>query len=425
MRKQTSAIVLIILLFLGGCTPAEVRGPNPPGMTPKPPITPVRLSTKVIAEIAQAATPLASVQTPTVILTPAPSTTPAALLTKVVGQVLVRQVITGQNVGASFGTILQPGDVIVTGQTAQAEFLCSDGNRIQIESNDHLTVSCNGVPNPVFQELFLDRRGDQFELLPSARPVPSDDDQRPVVLSPRDTRLIERQPTIDWQEVEGAEAYEVIVRTRDSELWRAMTQETELSYPETAPVMQAGERYFIDVIADMGPDKPPRSLEPSFVAILSAKEVEQVHHFEAQVEALGLAVESARFLRAIYYANQELYDMAIHELTSLAEETPSALIHRLLGDIYLDVKLSAKASRHYQEAYQLAQAQDDPLAQVQAAVGLGHAAYADRKFAQALGHYQEALTLYQALGFEEQAGAVANFVADTERRMPTPTPEAE
>jgi hypothetical protein len=396
MCRRATGILLMILLFLSGCSP------------------PTRTAS-------------VAVQTPTLtspLYEPppgVPSATPDAVLTHVQGEVRLQQVITGQVVLASFGDHLWRGDVIVTEQDAQAEALCSDGDSIRVEPNQSLTVICGETPDPVYQRIILRIHGGQIEALPTARSDPPDYGNLPVVLSPRNTHITNGRPGIRWLAVEEAEDYEVAVRRLDSKLWQATAQETELPYPDAQPALEAGVTYLIQVTARMG-SAEERSSEPVMVTVLSAAGTEQVHQFEAQVEALGLSAESVRFSLAAYYAELELYDAAIVELVSLAGETPSPLVHRLLGDAYLAVVLDGEAAQSYEKARRLAQEQDNRLVQAEAEVGLGHVAYAAKEFEQALSHYQVAQTLYQELGLESDAEAVEELVASTEARLPTPTP---
>jgi tetratricopeptide (TPR) repeat protein len=194
-----------------------------------------------------------------------------------------------------------------------------------------------------------------------------------------------------------------------------------LAYPEPQSALEAGVSYLIQITAWIGTTQS-QSSETVLLILLSTVDVEQVRQFEAQVEALDVSAESARFILAVYYADQELYDAAMTELISLAQETRSPLVHRLLGDVYLAVQLDAEATQSYEEAHKLAQTQDNRLVQAEAEVGLGHVAFAARRPEEALNHYQAALALYQELGLQNDAEAVAKLVADTETRLPTPTP---
>ena len=388
MCKQLGILVMIILLLPGCMPPTETT----------------------------------SVTVPTATLVPPSSATPDAVLLRVQGEVRLQQVITGQVVPASFGDGLWRGDVITTGQDAQAEVLCSDGDSVRIEPNQSVAVVCGETPDPVYQSVIVRIHGGQIETLPPTRPdLPDDDDNLPTILSPRNTHLIEGRPAIRWRAVEGAGDYTVLVSDPRGELWQVTTQETELPYPEPQPALEAGVSYLIQITAGMGPTQSQPS-ETVLLMMLSAADVEQVRQFETQVEALDVSAESARFILAVYYADQELYDAAITELVSLAEGTRSPLVHRLLGDAYLAVQLDAEATQSYEEAHKLVQAQDNRLVQAEAEVGLGHVESVARRFEEALKHYQAALALYQELGLQNDAEAVAKLVADTETRLPTPKP---
>jgi len=391
MRRRPTGFVLVILLFLFGCS----RLPPPPAI-PSPLPTPMpRL----------------------------PSATPDAVITQVQGEVNLQQVITGEIVMASFGGLLWRGDTVKTGQEARAEILCSDGDSIRIDANQSVTITCGETPDPDYQRLILRVHQEQIEALPSTRPAPPDDKPRPVVFSPRSTYVIEPRPTIRWSSVERAEAYEVIVRKVDRVLWWLETQESELVYPETEPALQAGETYTIEVHARLESGERLPALESVWLAIPSEAEMEETYQFEAQIKSLDLSAESARFLLASYFADRELYDAALAELIPLAEATDSPVIHRLLADIYLAIELYDQAGQSYQVARQLAQAQNNPLVEAEAEVGLGHVAYAKQEFPPALDHYRTALTLYQKLNLDDSAEVVAGFVADVKLRLPTPTPE--
>ncbi len=385
MGRRSGDILLAVLLFLAGCG-SPTGTPPPAGQTPLPPAT------------------------------------PDAVLLHVQGEVRLQQVVTGQVVPASFGDGLWRGDVIVTMQDAQAEALCSDGQSIEVAPNQSVPVTCGETPDPVYQSVIVRIHGGQIEALPSTRPTPSDGGNLPVVLSPRNTQLADGRPAIRWRAVEGAEGYEVVVSGPGGELWRATAQETELPYPEMQPPLEAEVGYLIQVTARMAQAEQSRSSEAVLVTVLSAAEVEQVRQFEAQIEGLGLSGESARFFLAAYYADQELYDEAIVELVSLAEEAPSPPAHRLLGDVYLDVGLDDEAAQSYRDACELAQEQGNRPVQAGAEVGLGHAAFAAGRFEEALSHYRAAQALYQELGLEGDVQAVAKLVSDTEARLPTPTP---
>jgi len=353
---------------------------------------------------------------------PVPSATPDAVLLRVRGEVRLQQAITGWVTPASFGDYLWRGDVIVTGQNAQAEAVCSDGESVHVLSSQSVIITCGGIPDPVYQRVIVRIHSRQIEALPVNRFGPPESGNVPVVLSPRNTWLTEGRPEIRWRAVEGADDYQVTVLGPKGELWRAAVQETELPYPRAQPALETGGSYLIQVTAEMGPAEQSQPSKEVLVTVLSAADAGRVHQFEAHVEALGLAAESARFLLAAYYADQKLYDAATVELVSLAKETCSPLVHRLLADVYLAVGLDGEASQSYQEAYRLAQGQGDWLVLAEVEVGLGHIAYAAKDFENALSHYQAALILYRKLGLESDAETVTKFVANTEARFPTPTP---
>lgn len=348
--------------------------------------------------------------------------TPAAVLTRVHGDVRLQQRNASQATPASFGDYLWQGDVILTGQEARAEAVCSDGMAIQVEPNNEATVTCGETPDPVYQRVILRTHSGQIETLPATRLALPEYGDLPIVWSPRNTRIASRQPEIWWLGVEQAEEYEVIVRSPSGALWQVTTTETELPYPEAQPALEHGSSYIVQVTAQLDPAEQPRASKEVLITVLSAADMEQVQQVEAQVEALGLSRESARLFLSGYYVDLQMYDAAIRELDLLCEETLSPLAFRLRGDAYLAVELDEAAIESYREAVTLAQEQGSQLIEAESEVGLGHVSYATGDYDRALDHYQAALALYQELGVEESAAAVAELAAHTETLLPTPEP---
>jgi hypothetical protein len=394
VNKRFWGIWITACVFLFGCrlfTPATVQPPTP---SPQPP----SLGSQEL------------------------SAAPAAVLTRVQGDVRLQQAAASQVVQASFGDYLWQGDVIMTGQEAQAEAVCSDGIAIQVDPDQEATVTCGETPDPTYQRVILHTHGGQIETLPATRLAPPAYGDLPVIWRPRNTRIAHQRPTIRWAAVEHATGYKVVVRSPGGDLWQVTTEDTELPYPETQPALEHGNSYIVQVIAQLGLVEQPRPSEEVLVTVLPAADVERVHQVEAQVGSLGLSRESARLFLSTYYVDMQLYDRAIRELVPLCEEAPSPLAHRLLGDAYLAVELDEKAAQSYREAGTLAREQGSRLIQAEAEVGLGHVAYAASHFEAALGHYQTALELYRELELKEAAGVLSQLADSTEALIPTPTP---
>ena len=338
------------------------------------------------------------------------------------GQVNLQQVQTGQVVPASFGDYLWRGDVIQTTENARAEAICNDGVALQVDSEQSVTVTCGETPDPAYQRVILSIREGQVVTLPNPRLEQPGSERLPIILSPRDTFLVESRPTIRWRTVEGAHEYEVVVSKGSKELWRETTQETDLPFPETAPPLEQDADYRIEVIARSEADAPPLAAEKVWLWMLAQAETEQTAVLKVQVEGSGLSPESSGLFLAVYDLQHQLYDAAIAKLSTVVKTMPSSLAYRLLGDAYLGVELDQEAEQCYQEAYRLAEATatgtaDSRLLQAEAGVGLGHAAYASRDYERALDHYQAARTLYRELGMESQETAVAAFIDEARKRI--------
>lgn len=386
MRRSVFSILLLAGIALCGCLPLRHRA------TPTP-------------------------ASPKLITAQVPSLTPAAVLTRVQGEVYLRQAKTGQDVLARFGDYLYRGDVIETAKDARAEAMCSDGACIMVDPQRSVTVTCGERADPVYERIILRVHRGQVVAQPRLRLEQGGYRSLPLILSPRDTFLLSRQPTIRWRAVEGAQEYEVVVSKQSSELWRATTPETELLYPATELPLEQDMDYRIQVTARTGPDEESSPTEKVWAFVLSQAEVEQAAAFETQIGASGLTEDSRRFLLAAYHMDLQLYDVAIAELTELAQSTAAPLPYRLLGDAYLAIELYDEARQSYQKARDLAQARVDRLAQAEAHVGLGHVDYGTRDYDRALQQYRTAQSFYRELGWEDLAETVDGFLDDTASRM--------
>jgi hypothetical protein len=88
----------------------------------------------------------------------------------------------------------------------------------------------------------------------------------------------------------------------------------------------------------------------------------------------------------------------------------------------LNVVRLEEARSSYREAHRRAAEQGSQRIQAEAAVGLGHAAYAGQAYGDALAFYQEALALYDTMGLADEANDVQELVAQAEAALTTPRP---
>jgi hypothetical protein len=248
---------------------------------------------------------------------------------------------------------------------------------------------------------------------------PRDWDAGPVLLSPRDTAVMDPRPPLVWTRVPDAVEYEIEIRGpvdlsirvaaddlhcgcgsgpwRDLDVcswapsgkWPALKPEEPLfltiGYRQTtltASLPQVRERYKVHLLSVEGQSTVQEGLR--------------------QIAALPMDEAPRLFLTAGIFAQSGLYADAIatYDEALKAQEVPEARV--TLGDLYLANGLADLAGHEYRQV--LAGA-PDPAAQAAAELGLGYASYFRRRFSDARTHFERAREAYARLGLPAEAEA--------------------
>lgn len=177
-----------------------------------------------------------------------------------------------------------------------------------------------------------------------------DDDEVPTIVSPRNTRILPGEITLEWEAVAGAKRYKVALLGPDgvSVLWQGLTEATKLDYPNDAPVLAPGGTYRWEVAAQM-PDGTAPASDLAWFAVLSADLAQHVRDAAGELsEQLG---QEAALPLAALYAEHELFGLAIGVLEAecLAERAGPA-VHLLLTELYAKTSVVPAAQRALEAA---------------------------------------------------------------------------
>ena len=216
----------------------------------------------------------------------------------------------------------------------------------------------------------------------------------PVVVSPRQTRLLDPHPAPRWTAVPGVAQYRVSLQGVD---WStAIDGSTETVYPSGAPALKPGTVYRLIVEAGerSSTEEPGAGLG---FELLGAGEVKAVRAAEATIRALGLSEAATRLLTANLYAVHDLQAEAIALLDPLAGSGEPA-VPRLVGDLYLSIGLNRQAEESYLQALTLSQGANDAEGQAAAHAALGAIYESLGSRAEAVRHWQGAIAGYERLG---------------------------
>jgi tetratricopeptide (TPR) repeat protein len=248
----------------------------------------------------------------------------------------------------------------------------------------------------------------------------------PILLSPRNTAVMDAHPRLAWTQVPDAIEYEIKLRGPVETSIRLTADDFHCGHG-------SGPWHDLNVCSWMPSAKWP-ALEPdkavslefssrqaSTASFRQLREVYQIHLLSvndrrsvqeglSQIATLPVDKASRLLLTAGAYVQGGLYADAIttYDKALKTQEMPDARV--TLGDLYLTIGLIALADREYR---QVLTGTPDPATQAAAELGLGQVAYFRKRFSDAQAHFERARALYTTLGLlaeaEEARGAAARF----------------
>lgn len=254
----------------------------------------------------------------------------------------------------------------------------------------------------------------------------------PVILSPRNSSLMELTPMIEWVDVGEASEYELSLSGPGSfdDLVLASDELVCRDEPLTAPnrvcsaswplawALQPGKRYFLTVSARTGIASPLRESENSALRTLDEATVEQVQADVEKIEALNLDAATTDLLLAGLYAQNALYAQAIPLYEQIVSQQPAPALYNTLGDGYRLVDLQRHAAQAYMETLRLLdEGIDDPVARAAAEYGLGQVEFSRLNYEEAEKHFAKAVELYAQGGSEAELQAAQDALEETQARL--------
>ena len=192
----------------------------------------------------------------------------------------------------------------------------------------------------------------------------------PIVISPRSTKVLSEHPVLRWTEVKDASTYHLMVRGPEL-LWTTVIEsKTELTYPPTAPKLEAGQQYKFIVAVDNEHYSEVEEVNGLGFSLLSSKERKTVLNQQKRLEQLSLEQGPTQYLVARLYGSTGLNAEAIQELEDAAKVFKSPATERLLGELYLKVQLARQAETHYSRALELSKKEKDDEGEMQCNLAL-------------------------------------------------------
>lgn len=284
---------------------------------------------------------------------------------------------------------LSPNDQIEIGTNSSATIYCSDLSEWTIEQPGTywLYDGCSpGEPTLKLPNSNNDTRrpgGIKEQALQNI----------PYIISPRNTSILNNQPTIRWNAVPGATQYRVIV-----EDWEAETSDTEIIYTGE---LEAEFFYFVNVVANNDSSSEDEA-EVGFKVLEEQKEKDTLAHIEA-VKQQQLTEEAEGLVLAHLYRGNDLNIDAISVLEELVQKgSKQVSVYQLLGDIYQQVGLSLQAKETYSQGLALAKNVENIAGQAEIQAELGEVEYALGNEDEAIQWLEKAKARYLVLENESQ-----------------------
>ena len=239
----------------------------------------------------------------------------------------------------------------------------------------------------------------------------------PYLISPRHTLLINKQPIIHWNAVEGVKQYTVKIVTGRKEIWSTRTTQSSIQY--AGPTLESGISYEVIIQADNGSssrdDRSPLTLKLSENLDFRVLRKEDINlNQKNQLTDIDSVLNEAKAyrdyripgsLKSIYGLTDSNYlDYGLIAESSLilenylASEPKSTLARITLANIYLKSGLTLLAEENYLMVLKNSNIELDREERIEAHVRLGgiYDSYLKNK-CKAIFHYEKAVAEHKIL----------------------------
>lgn len=281
------------------------------------------------------------------------------LLVAVQGAVVLRRVGWSAPIPVGAGALLRRGDLVSVPTGGRATVACADLTLQEFPAGRFSGLPC-AVPERVALVVY------EGSLLAATRG--DENDELPLVVAPRRTKLLSPRPLLRWSVPGGGAGLTVAVKGPGVN-WSARPPAgtASLAYPVDAPALQPGANYRVTVTA-AGRSSDEAAEPGSGFSLLTGAAADDAGAGIARIGTLGLTGGAARLLTAHFLAARGLLAEAIEQLEAAAP-APRALL--TLGSLYQSVGLPRLAEARHLQAAKDAATTGDIEAQAQAQLALG------------------------------------------------------
>ena len=284
---------------------------------------------------------------------------PVGVITEVKGQVQIKRAGKGAWQPARVNMPVYAGDVLRTGSNGKVVVWTPTGRAQTLGPKKTVSVNpVKGVRDSLWREVwgsFVSRMKSNFSeenlaTVAAARtPVSLPAKNRLVLLSPRNTKVLEERPTFVWTDVENAKGYRVMVGFFDDDkrVWETVVNRNSLRYPDDAPELKPGKVYIWQVEA-IG---VPNASESAWFAVLHPAEARDIKFALQQLRSKAPDFIAYSLVAASFLESRGCYSEAISNLKVALKQSPHQPEPRfLLANLYENIGLSEHAQQMRAEA---------------------------------------------------------------------------
>jgi len=284
---------------------------------------------------------------------------PAAILLGCQGDVFVVK-SGGQEVKASFGMALEPGDEVRTGNDAKAEIHFDNGQWVQIGPNSSTQVhgskaqaasSEGSMGEKSFEVVqnFLKLK-DSEGTSSLARLRSGDKASELRAESPMQTRLMDTSPTFRWTASDPTQELRLTLYNDDGVLWQQDVEAGALSlqYPGEAPKLSPDVTYSWVLETTDPLVFPPLRSEAAFFEVVSPEQRSDIETSLGEITADKTSKISYHLVRASLFYSYNLMEDAIAETRMAVEMEPdNSDLHAILARLYSETGRTEDAVKEY------------------------------------------------------------------------------
>lgn len=179
------------------------------------------------------------------------------------------------------------------------------------------------------------------------------EENAPQLIIPYSPLIIDSRPTLSWTPTLNAISYIVEVKGTEVNWSKEVINSTTLLYPKDQPALQSTSIYQVNVLAKIGEQK---FVPSSFILMrLSTEQERRIKDTITRLQSFNLPLDDLAVDINRVYKTNDLFTDAIEVLKDRVEvKNQNPIIHRELGDRYVDVGLISQAAREYQIAIKYA-----------------------------------------------------------------------